>query len=506
MNPAQAERSPPRIAVPGDLDSAALDSWAGCRAERIRRALPEGGLFAGQDWRVAPAPFELGASLGEELEKLGRVLLQFNRAANLLYRLSVEGRQPGWVAEWLDRGKPKELVALQRHPAWKRDLPRVIRPDILLTEGGARITEMDSVPGGMGLTAWLQAHYSVCAAGCDRDRGSAESGGPGCGTVARAEGRAGGLIGGARGMLEGFAGIFGSAEVVHIVVSEEAATYRPEMEWLAAELNRAGVGEAQGLLRARPGGGGRRRYVVQDGRFSQVQAGEAVYRFFELFDLENVPGSRALFEAATEGRAQLTPAPKPLFEEKLLLALLWNRNLAEYWRQELGAGFLRELRVRVPYTWVVDPAPLPPHGAIPELGLTDWRQLKGLSQRERALILKVSGFSELAWGARSVVLGSDVSAGEWAAAVDRALEGFSRTPYVLQRYEKPRSVEAAWYDFAGGRLRTMTGRVRLCPYYFVTGDGDSARAGLGGVLATICPADKKIIHGMPEAILAPCGA
>jgi hypothetical protein len=52
----------------------------------------------------------------------------------------------------------------------------------------------------------------------------------------------------------------------------------------------------------------------------------------------------------------------------------------------------------------------------------------------------------------------------------------------------------------------MSGRVRLCPYYFVQGDSDAARAALGGVLATICPADKKIIHGMPEAIFAPCAA
>ena len=33
----------------------------------------------------------------------------------------------------------------------------------------------------------------------------------------------------------------------------------------------------------------------------------------------------------------------------------------------------------------VDPAPLPPHGAIPELNLTDWHQLKALSHREREL-------------------------------------------------------------------------------------------------------------------------
>ena len=50
----------------------------------------------------------------------------------------------------------------------------------------------------------------------------------------------------------------------------------------------------------------------------------------------------------------------------------------------------------------------------------------------------------------------------------------------------------------------MKGRVRLCPYYFVSGEGDAARPQLGGVLATIDPADKKIIHGMTDAILAPC--
>jgi hypothetical protein len=50
----------------------------------------------------------------------------------------------------------------------------------------------------------------------------------------------------------------------------------------------------------------------------------------------------------------------------------------------------------------------------------------------------------------------------------------------------------------------MKGRARLCPYYFVHGDGEAARPHLGGVLATIVPADKKIVHGMSEAILAPC--
>ncbi len=434
------------------------------RARHVRDALPPGGLFADQQWRVSPQPFALGPELAQELDTLGRVLLQFYRAVNLLYRKSVEGKQPEWIARWLDQGKPAWLVELQRHPALKNELPRVIRPDILLTEDGFAITELDSVPGGIGLTAWLGGVYSEVR--------SQESG----------------VIGGAEGMLKGFASIFGDAQRVHIVVSEESASYRPEMKWLANQLNAAGG----------------RSFHLQPSTFNSPSPGDAVYRFFELFDVANVAGARRVFELATEKQIRLTPPPRPMFEEKLLFALLWNRNLRAFWRQELGESFLTRLQKAVPYTWVVDPTPLPPHAAFPELNLTDWGQLMTLSQRERELILKISGYSEEAWGARGVYLGSDLSAEEWSGAVTKALCDFDRSPYVLQRYHKPRLVEASWFDFDRDELMPMPGRVRLCPYYFVGGEGDAARANLGGVLATICPADKKIIHGMKDAVLVPC--
>ena len=431
---------------------------AASRATSLRAKIPSQGLFAGHDWRISPEPFPLG-SLAKELDSLGRVLLQFYRAVNLLYRKSCEGKQPEWVARLLDQGKPAALLELQRSPAFKNELPRVIRPDLLITDQGLSITELDSVPGGIGLTAWLNQVHS-------------ELGAP--------------VIGGAKGMLDGFVGIFGDSPRIHIVVSEEAATYRPEMQWVASQLGQA-------------------RFRVQDQEFTGFADGDAVYRFFELFDLPNVVHSGQIFELAQSKRLRLTPPPKPLFEEKLLFALLWNRNLLPFWRQELGEGFLRRLQAHVPYTWAVDPSPMPPHAAIPELNLTDWHQLELLSQKERDLILKVSGFSPHAWGARGVFLGSDLSHSDWSAAIRQAIRGFPQSPYVLQRYHKPGLVEARWYDFNKGQLVPMKGRVRLCPYYFVHGDGDAARAHLGGVLATICPADKKIIHGMSEAIFAPCG-
>jgi hypothetical protein len=257
------------------------------------------------------------------------------------------------------------------------------------------------------------------------------------------------------------------------------------MEWMAAQL-------------------GADRFHVRDGTFSSPAAGDAVYRFFELFDLPNVPGANTLFDLGKNQQIVLTPPPKSFFEEKLMFALLWNRNLKQYWRQELGEGFLTKLQQHVPRTWILDPSPLPPQAAYPGLDLTDWEQLKALSQKERDLILKISGFSPKAWGARGVFLGSDLSQSDWAGAVDGALRDFPQSPHILQRYDKPALVEAEWFDFDTGQPKTMKGRVRLCPYYFVSGEGDAARAKLGGVLATICPADKKIIHGMSDAILAPC--
>jgi len=243
---------------------------------------------------------------------------------------------------------------------------------------------------------------------------------------------------------------------------------------------------------------------VRDGDFNRCATEDAVYRFFELFDLAEVPNAKAILDKAMAGEIRLTSPPKPIFEEKMLFALLWNRQLRNFWRQELGERFFERLRGLSPYTWIIDPTPLPPQGAFPELNLTDWTQLKAMSQRERDLILKVSGYSEKAWGARGVYLGSDLPTADWAAAVDEALGLVGTSPYVLQRYHRPSVVQSEWYDFEKNALTPMPGRIRLCPYYFVAGEGDAARASLAGVLATICPSDKKIIHGMSTAILAPC--
>jgi hypothetical protein len=226
----------------------------------------------------------------------------------------------------------------------------------------------------------------------------------------------------------------------------------------------------------------------------------SIYRFFELFDLPNVNCAQKLMESALAGDVQITPPFKPYLEEKMWFALFWLRPLREFWRRELGERHWLKLQEVIPYTWIVDPTPLPQHAVIPGLEINDWREVGEFSQKHRDLILKISGFSEIAWGSRGVSLAQDMPQHEWKAAIENALQQFDSHPYILQRFHKGRLVEHSYFDPASNAIRTMQGRVRLCPYYFII-DG---KAELRGVLATICPADKKLLHGMKDAILAPC--
>jgi hypothetical protein len=70
----------------------------------------------------------------------------------------------------------------------------------------------------------------------------------------------------------------------------------------------------------------------------------------------------------------------------------------------------------------------------------------------------------------------------------------------LQRFYRGGLFEQKYFDTESGEIRVLRGRVRLCPYYFVVSPREVV---LGGVLATIVPPDKKIVHGMRDAIMVP---
>jgi len=127
-------------------------------------------------------------------------------------------------------------------------------------------------------------------------------------------------------------------------------------------------------------------------------------------------------------------------------------------------------------------------------------ELASLGKSDRDFVVKPSGFSELAWGSKGVRVANDLTRDEWVATLREAIDHYASTPRILQRFYKGKRVRQTYFDVQAGDLKTFDGRARLCPYFFVVGED----VRLGGILATVAPADKRLIHGMTDAVMAPC--
>jgi hypothetical protein len=460
------------------------------RALYIDQLTPKGGLYTdvqrevhpqpNSSWRVSPEPWWLPPSVLSHIEALGQHLYQFYKALNLLYSQSIRGIQPGWVSCYLDQGKSEEVTKFGQMRRFKSHLPFVIRPDVIPTRNGMIATELDSIPGGIGFTASLGERYGKL--GCD-------------------------IVGGADGMVTGFARMIRSVAgdddpVLGVIISEEASSYLPEMQYLSARLNAIGL-ETYVV-------GPEDVHFVEDGLFVDGGQGrrrlDVVYRFFELFDLRNLPQIDLILYAVRKGLVKMTPPLKAYHEEKMMMGLFHHPLLSNFWRQHLGSDSIAFLQQTFPKTWILDPAPLPPQGVIAGLEINgrsfaDWRDLGSLGQKHRQLVIKPSGYSETAWGSRGVAIGHDMSETDWKAVIDDALNAFEQTPHVMQEFHNGATFSASYYDYETDQIETFKGRVRLQPYYFVIDDEPV----LSGVQATVCPADKKVLHGMVDAVVVPGG-
>jgi hypothetical protein len=440
-------------------------------------SLSKTSLFADKSWKWSNQSWSLPADAIDFLDKLGNAGVSFFRALERLYLKSAKGERifrnkdlkTPWVAEYFDAGKPQWLVNHSRSSAMLGVLPLVLRPDLLPTRDGFALTEWDSVPGGIGLTDHLGRLYL-------RDEAP---------KMAKAFGQS---------LLEQ-AGELGDDAQFAILVSEESDTYRPEMEWLAEELRRDGLK----IDVAAPD----EISFSNDCAYLKDKKIDIVYRFWELFDTQ-IANMSEFPNCVESGNLVVTPGMRPFLEEKLSLALLHHPRLQDYWQENLSKEDNELLSKTIPPSWILDPAPVPPGASIdgPLVRgdrLQSWKELSEASKKERSLIIKASGFHETAWGARSVVVGEDVSSDDWTQAVEHALTNFPNPVSILQEFKKPVTMNHPVYN-VDARIEPMKGRLRLSPYYFLYG----GEAKLSGALATFCPADKKVIHGMKDGALLPC--
>ena len=453
----------------------------------IESSLAQSNLFsnaiqaekAAPSWRVSPEPYYLSSEEILFFDDLGCHLLKFYTVLNSLYADSVKGKIPSWFAKYLDAGKPDDLVAYSRMKRIRGDLPGIIRPDIMVTEKGFSITELDSVPGGFGLTARLMDLYSSM----DEIVGMSE----------------GGIPEAFYKMAESVSGE--KSCVVAIIVSDEANDYWGEMSSLSQHLNDKGFP----VFALKP----QELIFREEGLFFKKNNNEVkvdvLYRFFELFDLKNIPKAELIMYSCKKGRVKITPPFKPYLEEKLAFSLFKHPVLTSLWEKELGCETFSILSHLIPETWILDSREVPDYAVIPGLDIggklvQNWKELISLTKKERELVIKPSGFSPESWGSRGVVIGHDVSAEVWGKTLEDSLAKFPEGSSVLQVFHKGRRVRVRYRDSGTDSIVEMESRVRLTPYYFLI----EGSARLAGILATLCPHDKKKIHGMSDAVLIPC--
>jgi len=313
----------------------------------IRRAFDQQPLFEDKTWRLSPEPWPLTADQVSNIEDIGRACLEFFQAMELLYTRSVQGKNllrnktlhAPWAAEYLDRGKPSQLIEHSRSKRLRGRMPAILRPDLLLTDDGFALTEIDSVPGGIGLTGFLNRLYQ-------RDGVN--------------------VVGGNDRMVTAFYETLAAQvpektlPLIAILVSDEAATYRPEMQWLAQSLQKLGkrvyclhTSEVMPL--------GNTLCASIEGNPEKI---DLVYRFWELFDLSNVPIAEYILQAWEDSELVVSPPMRHFQEEKLSLALFHHHILEDFWREHLSKKAFQILRAAIPKSWIIDPVDLPPNAVL----------------------------------------------------------------------------------------------------------------------------------------------
>ena len=422
------------------------------------------GLFGGVGveenqvaWRLSPEPFWLSPETFGAIERSGPDLVTFYRALASLYQRSARGTAPAFIADYLDRGKPEASFASARQNRFKSDIPGVIRPDLILTDGGFIASELDSVPGGMGFVGAMARAY--CELGYD-------------------------TVGGTFGMPRRRSRRCSRRPAASSVRTRDRRFRRVEELSRRARLD--GAAPSPSAASATCTSAGREEIVfteealfvrLPDGREEKI---DVLYRNFELFDLLNVPKWELMFYAARHNRVQTDAAAKAHLEEKSSFALLHNPCSKRRGSKNSATSFAR-LRAIFPQTWVLDPRPLPPQAVVPGItaaGAADGLEAIGRARQERARLRRRSRpASPNSPGVRAACASPTTSARKIGrSALDRRrLASFDRTPWILQRFHKGKRVKVPYYDERSDDIAELDGRVRLCPYYFVVGDDGAAR-------------------------------
>ncbi len=449
---------------------------------------------------VSPDYFYLPKPTQEGMRVMGKLLDRFVHAASDLYGKS------DVVKEVVRRGKNQATLDFIDASG---DMPyssSMFRPDLCLTTEGFRLTELELMIGGRGISSSLSTMYKDVVEDPQ---------------IVKPEGSEKGYakMWKARGANENNA--------VVIISYEDSRDFKPELKLLAERSRMQGVpvwtndeGELlkeNGKMVFRPSN------AISKAGGDIFVAGKpagipvvGIDRFFETYEIDpgfemtNKEGAVvARYDAGVEpildemrngsGIDVVPTLQHAYLEEKAILAFLHHPDFDRHWKEYFTEEEIDILKTLIPPTVVITPE------LAPQPIANTWEDLINLSGKDRELVIKKSGAAPDAWGARSVSFAQDKSKNGFKQQMD-ALLADSGGVSVMQKYAEGKSLEHPIYfpDEDVTKIYKAGNEVirgRFTPFYYITENGIE----MSDVMVTIRPGKKT--HGgynapsMPVAFL-----
>lgn len=371
----------------------------------VRREEYKNGDSNTVNFRVSPTPFKLSRKQKTEIEDIGKAICCYMDYCIELYKTNESAH------ELLDRGKPKEYKNVQ-------DAKYLfLRPDLILTDSGFCLCEIETSPFGLGLAEVLNRTY----------------GNEGHETAIH------------QNQLKNYiqSKIENSGTIAY---SDKVKSFAGQLDFMAEQVF-SGNGKSWDATKVN----------------SNMVSNKQIYRAFyltEQFTDENVAN------LLKQSSHIYLPTSTPQFEEKALLSFIWDKRYVQSFRDRLGESTFDLLREIIPKTWVLGEEQYV-DGGLPN-GKQDSLSLAELSKGSRKFVLKQSGFTtSSSWG-EGVKFLHKMGSGKALEMLKSAQEDKEHL-YIIQEFNQGKAVPMSFID-DDGIFKNINAKIRITPYYAYMGN------------------------------------
>jgi len=389
-------------------------------------------------FRVSPRPLSLSKEQKLDIQNLGKDISSYFHAVDEMYINNMGG-----VRTILDTGKPQ--IFLGNQPSHYL----FARPDLIITESGFSICEIETSPFGLALAEILNSAYQN----------------------------------------EGFETMVTNDSLIdqvrqntpidgNIIYSKKTQAYSGQMTFLADKVF-SGIG---------------RHWKAHDVEDSHLKNTGPIYRGFYLNEYLSDPAVKILLERQIAGNKSSIPSLTPYMEEKAVLSFIYDKRFEEYLRKKIGDAAFNHLKSLIPPTWIVGQEQFFSPG-MPN-NISSSLELANLSKSKRAYVLKSSGFSENSSWKEGVHFLQRESMEKTLQLLHDA-ETDKTGLHIIQEFKKGQNIPLQYESEDEKTEVPMSARIRLTPYFSITNDGQEGK--LIAIKATGCE-NTDFIHASSTSI------